>query len=447
MNMEIFTIPKFHAVKSHTRLCLVALALFSVAAHAAASSPEHRIALGSDSTIVQRFGALKTVGNRVVDQNGNPVVLRGMSLYWSQWKGQFYNASCVQWLRDDWKCSVVRASMAVESGGYLTNSLAENMKVKSVIDACIALGIYVIVDWHDHHAQWHTTQSIAFFEGIARQYHDKPNIIYEIYNEPLQVSWADSVKPYADSVVRHIRAIDSNNLIVVGSPTWSQDVDIAANNPLAYNNIAYSLHFYAATHKQELRNKAAAALNKGVPLFVTEFGTTPASGNGIIDSAETDLWMQFMSANNISWCNWSLSDASETSAALKPGSSGTGGWPISNISISGLWVRNKIRTGNALLLTGVGSNVKPPLEFKMHQNYPNPFNPSTTIRFQVPSDGMVTMTILDVLGRRVGVLMNEEKPRGTYSVRWDATSVPNGVYFYQLKAGNFMDVKKMIVVK
>ncbi len=334
-------IQSFHCVK----LCSAFL-LACITMHAPAFSNENIKSPGADTTIVERHGALRTVGNQVVDWKGRPVVLRGMSLYWSQWKGQFYNHSCVQWLRDDWKCSVVRASMAVESGGYLTNPEKESAKIKAVIDACIDLGIYVIVDWHDHHGQRHTAQSIAFFEDIARQYHEKPNIIYEIYNEPLRVSWADSVRPYADSVVRHIRVIDPNNLIVVGNPTWSQDVDVAASDPVPGANIAYALHFYSGSHKQSLREKATAAMNKGAALFVTEFGMTDASGTGNVDSTETAVWLRFLEDNKISWCTWSVADLPETSAALKPGASGTGGWPLSSISVSGVWMRNKIRTEN-----------------------------------------------------------------------------------------------------
>jgi len=404
-------------------------------------------AFSADTTVVERYGALRTAGNRIVGRNGNPVVLRGMSLYWSQWKGQFYNYDCVKWLRDDWKCSVVRASMAVESGGFLTNGLAEKVKVKNVINACIDLGIYVIVDWHDHHGQWHTAQSIAFFEDIARQYKDKPNIIYEIYNEPLQVSWADSIKPYADTLVKRIRAIDPNNLIVVGNPTWSQDVDVAAANPVVSNNIAYTLHFYAATHKSSLRVKASVALSRGAALFATEFGTTEASGTGKIDSVETGIWLKFLEDNKISWCNWSVADLTETSAALKPGASGTGGWPLSSVSTSGLWLRTKIREGNAQLISAVQPQTEMPRTFGLRQNYPNPFNPTTTVRYELSEAGPVSITVHDVLGRRIDTLVSGEKPGGQYSVQWDAANIPNGTYFCRMRAGAFSDVKRMIVMK
>jgi hypothetical protein len=318
----------------------------------------------------------------------------------------------------------------------------------TVIDACIDLGIYVIVDWHDHHAQRHTDQSIAFFEEIASTYNGIPNIIYEIYNEPEgSVSWPDSVKPYADSVVQHIRAIDSVNLILVGSPNWSQDVDVAANNPLLYNNIAYTLHFYATTHKQLLRNKATAALNNNVALFVSEFGTTESSGTGIIDSAETNIWMQFMIDNKLSWCNWSIADKDETSAALKPGASANGGWLDSDISISGLLIRRKLREAYESSTTSVETISQTPMNFELRQNYPNPFNPVTTIKYQMPNAGIVTLKIFDILGREVATLVNEQKQPGKYDVQWNASNNSSGLYFYRIQTEKIVETKKMVLLK
>jgi len=405
----------------------------------------------NDTLIVEKHGQLSVKGNQIVDKNGDPVALHGMCLYWSQWKGQFYNYNCIQWLRDDWKCTVVRASMGVESGGYLANPETEKAKIITVIDACIDLGIYVIIDWHDHYAQRHRDQSIAFFEEMASTYNGIPNIIYEIYNEPWgSVSWSDSVKPYADSVAKHIRAIDSVNLILVGSPNWSQDVDVAANNPLSYNNIAYTLHFYAATHKQWLRNKATTALNKNVALFVSEFGTTESSGTGAIDSAETNIWMQFMTADKLSWCNWSVADLTETSAALKPGSSADGGWLDSDISISGLLIRRKLREAYESSTTSVGTMNETPQNFVLHQNYPNPFNPSTTISYSLPEVAKVKIDIYNVLGQKVAALVDRVETAGNHSVTWDAHHFSSGIYYYRIQAEGkttFEKTQKLVLLR
>ncbi|WP_257459836.1 glycoside hydrolase family 5 protein [Archangium lipolyticum] len=287
-------------------------------------------------------GQLKIVGNQLQDQHGAQVQLKGMSLFWSQWGGAFYNASVVNSLADGWKVSVVRAAMAVENGGYLTNPTAEKERVKTVVNAAIAKGIYVIIDWHDHNATQHTQQAKAFFTEMAQLYGNKPNVIFEIFNEPDGESWGE-IKSYALEVIGAIRATGANNVVVVGTPTWSQDVNVAADSPITqYSNVAYTLHFYAGTHRQFLRDKATYALNKGIALFVTEFGTCDASGNGGLDLAESQLWMDFLNSRKLSWANWSLFDKPETASALKPGSSTTGPWPDSALTPSGAFIKQKL---------------------------------------------------------------------------------------------------------
>ncbi len=298
------------------------------------------------ASIVDLYGQIHVKGNKIVDKNEKPVALHGMSLFWSQWGGNYYNEKCVQWLRDDWKCTVVRASMGIESGGYLTNTQTEYAKTIAVIDACIKYGIYVVVDWHDHNAQDHLSQAKAFFANIAQKYGSQPNIIYEIYNEPLQVSWSNVIKPYAVEVIKSIRQYDPDNLIVVGNPNWSQDVDVAAKDPINDANVAYSLHFYTGTHKQWLRDKAISAMNSGAALFVSEYGISEASGNGNIDLAETNLWMNFLDTYSLSSCNWSIIDKSETSAALKTGANPNGGWTAADLTQSGTYNKNYIITKN-----------------------------------------------------------------------------------------------------
>ncbi|NJC41223.1 endoglucanase [Brevundimonas alba] len=296
-------------------------------------------------TPVERHGALRVDGARIVDEHGDPVALHGMSLFWSQWQPQFYNADAVHWLATDWNVTVVRAAMAVHHDGYMDNPEREIAKVEAVIDATIAEGIYVIVDWHAHLPE--PEAAAAFFARIAAKYGDRPNVIYETYNEPLNIhGWAEVVKPYHMAVIPGIRAVDPDNLIVAGTPTWSQDVDIAAADPLPFNNVAYTLHFYAGTHRQELRDKAQKAMDLGAALFVTEWGSTPATGDGPMDVAETRLWWDFVQAHGLSDLNWSITDKQETSAALLPGASGTGGWTDAVISPSGHFVRERLRTLN-----------------------------------------------------------------------------------------------------
>ena len=300
----------------------------------------------SQPSPVATHGLLRAEGNRIVGAHGKPVALAGVSLGWSQWQAApFYNARAVEWLRDDWHATIVRAALGIHKMGYLSHPEENLARVTTVVDAAIASGLYVLIDWHDHHAHEHPELAVKFFEDMARRYGHVPNVLYEIYNEPLKdASWSRDVKPYAERVIAAIRAIDPDNLIIVGSPRWSQDVDLAAADPLNDVNVAYSLHFYAGTHKQWLRDKALVALNRGVALFVTEWGTCNADGDGPVDEAETRAWFAFMREHHLSHCNWGLFDKAETSAIVRPGAAPAGGWTDADLTPSGRFVRELIRT-------------------------------------------------------------------------------------------------------
>ncbi|MEN1785336.1 MAG: glycoside hydrolase family 5 protein [Bacteroidota bacterium] len=296
---------------------------------------------------VTEHGQLRIADGKIVNQDGNSVQLRGMSFFWSQWMGQYYTPETVQWLKEDWRCNVVRAAMGVEdTDGYLSNPEIEKQKVFTVIDAAIDNGIYVLVDWHSHHAEDHVNEAVAFFSEVAQKYGNYPNIIYETYNEPLDVNWNSVLKPYHEQVLAAIRQYDPDNIVVCGTRTWSQRVDEVVGNPINDPNVAYTLHYYAATHKQELRNIAQLALDNNIPIFVTEYGVSEANGDGSIDVAESETWWQFLDSNNISWCNWSIADKEELSAALQPNASAQGGWSANTLTQSGTMVRAEIRSKN-----------------------------------------------------------------------------------------------------
>ncbi len=257
-------------------------------------------------------GQLKVVGTQLQDAHGNPVQLKGVSSQWLNYESKTFpeSKSAIQYARDNWKLSVIRAAMGVDaSGGYLgtttanANPTAMLNKVNTIVQNAIDLGIYVIVDWHTSNAVTSTGGSQAqqasdFFTMIATKYGNTPNVIYEDYNEPNKVTWAQ-IKPYHQTVVAAIRAVDPDNIIVLGTPTYSQDVDVAAADPVAGTNLMYTLHFYACTHKASLRAKGDMAISMGLPLFITEFGATPADG-GVIRSG--DPYVCEDEANN--WFAW-----------------------------------------------------------------------------------------------------------------------------------------------
>ncbi len=296
--------------------------------------------------VVRAHGRLHTAGNRLVGADGRPVSLAGVSYGWSQWEAaRFYNADVVNWLKQDWHATIIRAPLGIhEEDGYLQHPARNLARVTRVVDAAIAAEVYVIIDWHDHQAQLHSEQAVAFFSDMARRYGKHPNIIYEIFNEPKTgLTWARDVKPYAEKVIAAIRAIDADNLIVVGTPNFSQNVDVAAADPLKDPNVAYVLHFYAGTHKQGLRAKALKALELGAPLFVTEWGTCDASGKGPIDEKSVGEWFAFMHEHQLSHCNWAVYDKSETAAIVHRSAGSKGHWREDDLSPSGKYARTLIR--------------------------------------------------------------------------------------------------------
>ena len=305
--------------------------------------------LFAQSTIVEKYGKLSIKGSYIIGEFGDTVQLRGMSLFWSQWMPQYYNESCVKWLRDDWKCDIIRAAMGVEAdkGGYAVSPEAEKARIEAVVDAAIKLGIYVIIDYHSHEAHNDPETAKKFFAEMSKKYGKYPNVIYELFNEPLKdAQWKTDIKPYAEGVIKIIRQFDPSNIIVVGTRQWSQLVDEAAQNPIQGINIAYTLHFYAATHMGWLRTEAKNAMAKGICLMVTEFGDCDASGNGKFDIPHTEDWFKFMDQYKLSWCNWSVADKDETASALKPDAPGTGGWKEGQLTESGIYIRNELLKKN-----------------------------------------------------------------------------------------------------
>lgn len=295
------------------------------------------------ATLVAQHGRLQVRGNRVVDAHGTPITLRGASLFWSQWEPQFYNRSAIAWLKRDWHVSAIRAAIAAKSGGFDKDPVGQLRLARAAIDAAIELGLYVIVDWHAHDPL--PDNAIRFFSEIARRYRGVPNLIYEPYNEPLpKYGWADVLKPYHIQVIGAIRAIDPDAFVVAGTRSWSQDVDEAAADPLPFANVAYTLHYYAATHTQALRDKAERALAQGAALFVTEYGVTNANGNTPVSVEESQRWWDWCEANGVSYLSWSICDKEEASAALVPGASPLGGWRPDQLTLSGRIVRAQIRS-------------------------------------------------------------------------------------------------------
>jgi endoglucanase len=319
-----------------------------------------------------KYGRLQVVGGQLCGSDGKPVQLRGMSTMGLQWYGEIVNGPAFAALAKDWKADIVRLAFYVGEGGYARHPELKQLVWKG-IDLAVANGLYVIVDWHVLQPGNPNDPTYggarAFFDELSRKYGKIPNLLYEIMNEPNgDVSWAADLKPYAEKMVATIRANDPEGVILIGSGTWSQDVDVAAADPVPGKNLMYTFHFYAGSHGEALRAKVRAAIARGAAVFCSEWGTSEASGSGGTYLPAAEEWLAFLDRNAISWTNWSLCDKSETSAALKglaaalkEGNSAAAGrdsllvpdvvgpegypiWPARELSASGAFVRAQLRS-------------------------------------------------------------------------------------------------------
>lgn len=292
---------------------------------------------------VKQLPRLSVAGTQLMNENGDTVVLHGVSYGWHQFWPRFYNDSTVAYLAKDWGAQVLRASMGVDldSACYVYQPEFGIECVTKVVDAAILNDVYVIIDWHSHNLR--QKEAVEFFTRMATRYKGVPNVIYEIYNEPVEDSW-EQLKAYSTEVIKAIRAIEPDAVILVGCPHWDQDIHLAADNPITgYNNIMYTLHFYANTHGQWLRDRADYALSKGLPVFVSECAGMEATGDGPVNPEEWQNWLNWMQEHSISWAAWSVSDKDETCSMLLPSASSGGNWKNEDLKEWGRIVRDELK--------------------------------------------------------------------------------------------------------
>lgn len=294
---------------------------------------------------------LKVEGTNLYIEGGqNPVVWRGISFGWHNLWPRFYNGAAVRTLADGWGCPVFRAAIGADDlqelsplGGYLSDPERALRCLYAVIDGAIENNAYVIVDWHSH--LLHQTEAEEFFRTVAMKYAGCPNVIYELFNEPVSREFEDSrdysepaqesldsywaeLKAYAGNLIPIIEeASGCHPLILMGCPRWDQAIDCAVRNPITgYDNLMYTVHFYAATHGQWLRDRCDTALEAGLPIFISECAACEASGDGPIDPVAWQEWNEWASARNISLLTWSISDKDETCSMLSKEASDEGPW-------------------------------------------------------------------------------------------------------------------------
>lgn len=293
-----------------------------------------------------KHGALSVKGTDLVGASGEKVQLRGMSTHGLAWFPQYVNYDTFKFLRDDWNTNCIRLAMYThENGGYCAGGDQQQLKnlVRNGVEYASQLGMYVIVDWHvlnEQNPLTYKEQAKQFFQEMSKEFAGKDNVIYEICNEPNgSGSWQD-VTTYANEVIPIIRANDPNSVILVGTPQWSQNIDQALAAPLKFDNIMYTLHFYAATHTDWLRNRMESCINSGLPVFISEFGTCDASGNGGVNIGQSNAWKDVIEKHNVSYMCWNLANKNESSSILVSGCTKLSGWSDGDLSTQGKWIRD-----------------------------------------------------------------------------------------------------------
>ena len=326
--------------------CLFLTVLFclSVPVRALSPSPDS----SAETVRPSVTGALHVEGTSLTDTSGKAVQLRGVSTHGLTWFPEYIDPSFFRQISEDWNCNLIRLAMYSEL--YCGEEREENLSLmRKGIDAAIEADMYVLVDWHilnDSDPNQHIEEALAFFELISTEYASVPNLLYEICNEPNgETDWGH-VLAYSQKVIPVIRRNSPEAVVVVGTPEYDRNLGGPALRPLPYENVMYVLHFYAASHGEGLMGEMRAAVEAGVPVFISECGICESSGDGRIDFASAAEWFSYLAKQKISYAVWSLSDKDETSAFFRPGTDPTKPIKDADLTVSGLWVRELIRGAN-----------------------------------------------------------------------------------------------------
>ena len=285
------------------------------------------------------------IGWTLCGEDGRPVMLRGVSINGLIASESFINETLFEELSRDAGVNLFRLAMytyGVGIIGYCTNGSRERYHedLAKGIEYAKKQDMYVIVDWHilkDGDPNTYVDKAKVFFAEMAETYRDYDNVLYEICNEPNGVDWA-AVKRYAEEVIPVIREKDPKAVIIVGNPDWSKALYDVAADPLDFDNILYTLHFYSATHGDKYREMTEKLSKEGLPIFVTEYGVTAASGDHPRDLESADKWIELLEQENISYCMWSFSKVAEASAAVRSTVPKYSGFVREDYTETGLWL-------------------------------------------------------------------------------------------------------------
>ncbi len=294
-------------------------------------------------------GRLSVSQGRLVDEAGQPFQIQGVSTHGIGWFPEYVNIDAFRTLRDAYGVNAIRIAMyTAEYNGYCTGGDPEQLKqlVEQGVACATELGMYAIIDWHtlsDNDPNQHIDEARAFWREMSQKYADQDNVLYEICNEPNGGTSWDSVKAYAEDIISEIRKNDDDAVILVGTPNWCQQLNGPMSDPIDDANLMYTMHFYAATHKQELRDELERGLEQGLPVFISECSICDASGNGNIDYDSADAWLELIDRHQLSHVAWNLSNKDESSSLIRSDCTRLSDWTEDDLSATGKWFLAEFR--------------------------------------------------------------------------------------------------------
>ena len=289
-------------------------------------------------------GRLAVVDGQLSNDSGNAIQLRGMSSHGLQWYRQCVTDKAMDVLAYDWGADFLRTSVYVQEDGYETDPEFFRGLIDTLVQGCADRGIYCLVDWHQLEPgdpNFNLELAKEFFEHVSKSHGQRGNVIYEICNEPSGVEWS-TIKRYAEQVIPIIRANDPESVIIVGTPRWASNPQDVIGNELEFDNILYTLHFYAADHGQEYRQHLETTLDAGLGVFVTEFDTQEASGDGPNDFGSSQTWLDLLAERKVSWSNWNFSDDERSGAVWEQGSCRRAAYTDDQLKPAGAWIKQRI---------------------------------------------------------------------------------------------------------
>ena len=307
-----------------------------------------------EDTFLGKHGKLHVDGTKLLDEEDEVVQLKGVSTHGINWDVgyPYVNEKAFHNLRDEWGVNCIRVAMYTQDyNGYCVTDSASRKKLLNTIDTAVKatkkLGMYVIIDWHvlnDKTPKKYEKQAKDFFKKVAKKYKNYNNVLYEICNEPNGGTDWKTIKSYAKKVIPVIRKQSKDAIIIVGTPNWSQDVDVASESPITgYDNLMYTIHFYAATHQDSYRKKCETALKNGLPVLCTEFSACEASGDGKLNKSSANAWIKLLNKYDVSYVAWSLSNKAESASLLKSSCKKTSGFKTKDVSAMGKWLIGKYK--------------------------------------------------------------------------------------------------------